>query len=151
MKGCIINNELSISNIFSYIEDIAKYNWLITNIECYPSDEEIARKLDDEYCWIEGKDLLQLLNKEDFQWIWGVFSAFPKNIELKEILKHNSPYADGYKGFWTNPITLQHPLAVTEITAWDGLTILVITKNNEIVNTLIEKHAFAQDLENYTI
>ena len=105
----------------------------------------------DEYCWIEGKDLLQLLNKEDFQWIWGVFSAFPKNIELKEILKHNSPYADGYKGFWTNPITLQHPLAVTEITAWDGLTILVITKNNEIVNTLIEKHAFAQDLENYTI
>lgn len=151
MKGCIINNELSISNIFNYIEDIAKYNWLITNIECYPSDEEIARKLADEYCWIEGKDLFQLLNKEDFQWIWGVFSAFPKNIELKEILKHNSPYADGYKGFWTNPITLQHPLAVTEITAWDGLTILVITKNNEIVNTLIEKHAFAQDLENYTI
>ena len=50
MKGCIINNELSISNIFSYIEDIAKYNWLITNIECYPSDEEIARKLADEYC-----------------------------------------------------------------------------------------------------
>ncbi len=151
MKGCIINNELSISNIFSYIEDIAKYNWLITNIECYPSDEEIARKLADEYCWIEGKDLFQLLNKEDFQWIWGVFSAFPKNIELKEILKYNSPYADGYKAFWTNPITLQHPLAVTEITAWDGLTILVITKNNEIVNTLIEQHAFAQDLEKYNI
>ncbi len=151
MKGCIINNELSISNIFNYIEDIAKYNWLITNIECYPSDEEIARKLADEYCWIEGKDLFQLLNKEDFQWIWGVFSAFPKNIELKEILKYNSPYADGYKAFWTNPITLQHPLAVTEITAWDGLTILVITKNNEIVNTLIEQHAFAQDLEKYNI
>ena len=87
MKGCIINNELSISNIFSYIEDIAKYNWLITNIECYPSDEEIARKLADEYCWIEGKDLLQLLNKEDFQWIWGVFFCFSKKYRTQRNIK----------------------------------------------------------------
>lgn len=55
-----------------------KYNWLIINIECYSLDEDITRFIDNEYCWIEGKELLRLLEKEDLQWIWGVFSEFPK-------------------------------------------------------------------------
>ena len=37
----------------------------------------------------------------------GVFSAFPKEIRLEEVLKYDYPYADGYKGFWENPIALQ--------------------------------------------
>ena len=128
-----------------------KYNWLITNIECYPSDEEIAKTLDNEYCWIAGKDLVQLLDKEEFQWIWGVFSAFPKEIELNEVLKYSYPYADGYTGFWKNPITVQHPLAISEIVAWDGALILVIAKKNEIVNTIMKKNVLAQDLEKYNM
>ncbi len=152
MKGCIIkNDEISIKDICHCIEDVEKYNWLITNIECYPSDEEIAKTLDNEYCWIAGGDLVQLLDKEEFQWIWGVFSAFPKEIELKEVLKYDYPYADGYKGFWENPITVQHPLAISEIVAWDGLIILVISKNNQIVNTIMKKNDFAQDLEIYNM
>lgn len=152
MKGCIIKNDkISIKDIFNCIENVDRYNWLITNMECYPSDKEIVKKLNNEYCWIEGKDLLQLLDKEKFQWIWGVFSAFPKDVERKEVLKYNYPYADGYKGFWKNPITLQHPLAVTEVVAWDGSIILVIAKKNEVVNTFIEKNSFAQDLEEYNM
>lgn len=152
MKGCIIkNNEITIKSICNCIGDVDKYNWLITNIECYPSDEEIIEILDNEYCWIEGKDLLQILDKEEFQWIWGVFSAFPKEIELEEVLKYDYPYADGYKGFWKNPITVQHPLAVSEIVAWDGSIILVIAKKNEVVNALIKENAFAQDLETYNM
>lgn len=152
MKGCIIkNDQISIKDICNCIEDVDKYNWLITNIECYPSDEEIAKTLDNEYCWIAGRDLLQLLDKEEFQWIWGVFSAFPKEIGLKEVLKYNFPYADGYKGFWKNPITVQHPLAISEIVAWDGSIILVIAKKNEIVNTIMKKNVFAQDLAIYNM
>ena len=118
---------------------------------CYPSDEEIAKTLDNEYCWIAGKDLVQLLDKEEFQWIWGVFSAFPKEIELNEVLKYSYPYADGYTGFWKNPITVQHPLAISEIVAWDGALILVIAKKNEIVNTIMKKNVLAQDLEKYNM
>ena len=85
MKGCIIkNDEISIKDICNIIGDVDNYNWLITNIECYPSDEEIVKILDNEYCWIEGKGLLDLLAKEEFQWIWGVFSAFSKEIRLEE-------------------------------------------------------------------
>ena len=89
MKGCIIkNDEISIKDICNIIGDVDNYNWLITNIECYPSDEEIVKILDNEYCWIEGRSLLDLLAKEEFQWIWGVFSAFPKEIRLEEVLKY---------------------------------------------------------------
>lgn len=129
--------------------DVDKYNSLITNIECYPLDEEIAEILDNEYSWSEGKELMRLLEKEDLQWIWGVFSAFSKEVALEKVLGYNYPYADGYKGFWENPITVQHPLAITEIVAWDGSIILVISKSNEIVNTLMKENAFANDLEEY--
>lgn len=65
------NDEISIKDICNIIGDVDNYNWLITNIECYPSDEEIVKILDNEYCWLEGRSLLDLLAKEEFQWIWG--------------------------------------------------------------------------------
>lgn len=43
MQGCIIKNEeISIKDIYAYIENVDEYNWLITNIECYPNDEKIV-------------------------------------------------------------------------------------------------------------
>lgn len=150
MKGCIIKDDnITIIEICNCIEDVDEFNWLITNIECYPLDDEIATILDNEYCWIKGKEMLRLLKKEDFQWTWGVFSAFPKEVMLEEVLEYNYPYADGYKGFWENPITVQHPLAFLEIVVWDGSIILVISERNQIVDNFMKKNAFANDLEQY--
>lgn len=152
MRGCIIkDNEISIKNIYNCIQDVEKYNWLITNVECYPSEEGISKKFADEYCWMRGKDLLQLLYKEDFQWIWGVFSAFSNEVELEEVLKFDFPYADGYTGFWKNPVSIQHPLAKMEIVAWDGSLILVLSRENEIVESIIKNTRGAKDLETYNI
>lgn len=152
MQGCIIKNEeISIKDIYACIENVDEYNWLITNIECYPNDEKIVEILSGEYCWITGKDLLQLLHKEDFQWIWGVFSAFSKEVELNEILNYSLPYADGYTGFWKNPISIQHPLAKLEVVAWDGLVILVISRENRIIETIVKKKTGAKDLEYYNM
>lgn len=150
MKGCIIkNDETSLIEVLDCINDLDKYNCLITNIECYPLDEEISGILHGEYCWLEGKELLRLLEKEDFQWIWGVFSIFPKDVALEEVLGYDYPYADGYKGFWENPIKVQHPLAISEIVAWDGSIILIISKNSEMVNTFMKRSVSAKDLEEY--
>lgn len=150
MKGCIIeNDETSLIEVLNCINDFNKYNCLITNIECYPLDEEISGILDDEYWWIEGKELLRLLKKEDFRWIWGVFSIFHKDVTLEAVLGYDYPYADGYTGFWENPIKVQHPLAISEIVAWDGLIILMISKNDEIVNTFMKRNVYAKDLEEY--
>lgn len=151
MKGCIIkNDEISIKDICNIIGDVDNYNWLITNIECYPSDEEIVKILDNEYCWIEGRSLLDLLAKEEFQWIWGVFSAFPKEIRLEEVLKYDYPYADGYKDLGkSNSIA-------TSISSFRncGLGWFINISNiekSEVVNALIENNTFAQDLEKYNM
>lgn len=152
MKGCIIkNDELSIKDLCKCIGDAEKYNWLITNIECYPSEEELVKKFADEYCWIKGKDLVQLLYREDFQWVWGVFSAFSDEVEFEEVLKYDLPYADGYTGFWKNPVSIQHPLAKMEIVAWDGSLILILSSKNEVVERIMKDNIEAQDLETYNM
>ncbi len=40
------------------------------------SDEEIVKILDNEYCWIEGRSLLDLLAKEEFNGYGGLL-CFP--------------------------------------------------------------------------
>lgn len=91
MKGCIIKRtDASIRYIYEGISDVEKYNWLITDIECYPNDKSIIKILESEYCWISGDELFHLFQKEDFQWIWGVFSAFPYEVQLKEILNYSN-------------------------------------------------------------
>lgn len=150
MKGCIVRStDITIKNIFEDISDIEKYNWLITNIECYPSDKSILKVFENDYCWISGDELSNLFQKEDFQWIWGVFSAFSYEVELKEIFKYKFPFADGYKGFWENPISIQHPFAKMELVVWDGAIILVISEDDKIVESIIRKDNQIEDLEVY--
>lgn len=65
MKGCIINSDkVSLADVFDCINDFEEYNCLITNIECYPLEEEISAIFSDEYCRIEGEKLLRLLKKK---------------------------------------------------------------------------------------
>jgi hypothetical protein len=113
--------------VFSGINMVQKnYNWLITDIVSYPKIKEYEDLFSKEYCWISGEQLTKILEKEDFQWIWGVLSGFDKNIDIKEVLNYSLPYADGYEGFWKNPLSLQHPLASLEIVAWDSSSTLII-------------------------
>ena len=35
-----------------------------------------------------------------------MFSAFSKEVAFEEVLGYNYPYAEGYKGFWENPIAV---------------------------------------------
>mgnify|MGYP000100909306 CR=1 FL=1 len=139
-----------LKSIFLAIENVQKeYNWLITGHECYPQNTEYAKKLSEEYCWITGKELTKMIDDEDFQWIWGVFSAFPKSITKEEVLKSKLPYANGYTGLWKNPVSIQHPLAEIEIVAWDSSMTIIISKNDNIIEKLKENKLWVRDLEEY--
>jgi hypothetical protein len=105
--------------------------------------------LNKEYCWISGEDLTEMINQEDFQWIWAVLSGFDKSIELSEVLKYNLPYADGYSVFWNKPLTLQHPLSGIEIVPWDSSLTLILSKNREVVDTFMNSFPYSQRLEDY--
>ncbi len=120
--------------VFNAIEnEQLKYNWLITDCECYPKDKGINKMFSKEYIWISGEQLTEIISKGDFQFVWGVFSAFSQEVTLEEALRYDLPVADGYKGFWVNNVRIQHPLAEVEIVAWDSALTLLISKDDNLV------------------
>lgn len=131
------------------------YNWLITNIEAYPQkgfkelDEELYNYLNEkDYVFISNSDLLDMLEENDFQWIWGVFSAIPINYSLDEVLKYELPYADENEDIYLdNNFIIQHPLAEIEIVAFDSSGMHIVAKDDSICEMF--KKVFSKAKVNY--
>lgn len=159
-----------ISQVFAAIHGEQKnYNWLITDSECYPKSENLQKLLytrqffihnEDgtflhyerpEYNFLSGEELTAVIQEEDFQWIWGVFSGFDKDIPLDEILTYPLPEADGYGGFWKNPLSLQHPLATVEIVPWDSALTLFLSTRKDLVDRFMAETPGCRDLAEYNL
>ena len=120
------------------------YNWLITDIEAYPQknsyeiDEELYNYLNKkDYVFISNSDLLDILEKNDFQWVWGVFSAIPNIYSLDDILKYDLPYAEDNRDIYLdNNFIIQHPLAKIEIVAFDSSGMHIVSKDKEVCENL---------------
>ena len=135
------------SNVFNAIEnEQLKYNWLITNCECYPQDRSIAELFSKEYLWISGKQLTEIICKENFQFIWGVFSGFSSEVTLEDVLRYDLPFADGYEGFWKDNVGIQHPLAQVELVAWDSSLTLLISKDDSLIQKFRSNFPLSEDL-----
>jgi hypothetical protein len=126
-----------------------KYNWLITDCVCYPIDEKLENLFSQKYIWISGNDLTEIIDKEDFQFVWGVFSGFSSNITLEQVLNYDFPYADGYEGFWIDNVSIQHPLADIEIVAWDSSLTIFISKEEKLVQKFMNGFPLSKDLKNF--
>lgn len=138
-----------LNKIFDGLNNVQKnYNWLVSDCICYIPPSETERLLSQEYCFISGEKLTEIAD-ENFQFVWGVFSGFEKNISEKEIMKYELPYADCYDGFWKNPLSIQHPLASIEIVAWDSDLSLVLSKDKEIVDSFRQSFPLSEDLFSY--
>ena len=139
-----------LSTVFEAIKDAQKnYNWLVTDYECYPKSEDIENLLDREYCWFSGDELSQLVEKEDFQWIWGAFCGFEKDIPLSEILKYPLPTIMDNNQYYKNPVSLQHPLSTVEILPCDSSLLMIISKNKKIIDDYISAFPKTEDLSEY--
>ncbi len=121
------------------------YKWLITYAECYPSDEETARLFENEYVILSGHELTEIIENEDFQWIWGVFSAFDPSVSDYDILKYKLPDSE-HRGYWENPLALQHPLAEMEIAAFDSSYTLILTRDTALPDSFKTFYPDAEDL-----
>ena len=131
------------------------YNWLITDIEAYP--QKTGREIDDElysylnekdYVFISNSKFLDILEKNDFQWIWGVFSAIPVDYSLDDVLKHAFPYAeDNIDIYLDDNFVIQHPLADIEIVAFDASGMHIVSKDIDICNKF--KKVYSNSKENY--
>ena len=98
---------------------------------------------------MSGNKLTSIIKKEDFQWIWGVLSGFEPDISLEDVLKYPLPYADGYEGFWKNPLTMQHPLTSVEIVPLDSSLTLIFSKQKEIIDQFRTHFPLSEDLTLY--
>ena len=135
-----------LKKIFSSMGDFQKnYRWLITDCTCYLDPVLYSAISSDEM----GRELTAIVEREDFQWIWAVLSGFSKEVSLEEVLKYPLPYADGYRGFWKVPLTLQHPLARVELVPWDSSLTLLLGRDKELVDTFRQAFPLSEDLYDY--
>lgn len=142
MKTYIINRGLKyytdmsiiLNPIKNYLQD---YNFLITDIECnHCPDGRIGRiSHQEDYLFISTSELLDIVNANEIQFIWGVFSAIPKHISLDEILKYEFPHSERDYTF-DEIVEMQHPLAEIEIVAFDSSFVEIICKREDIIETI---------------
>ena len=126
-----------------------EYWWLISDIVAYPTKKEYDEMLyKDDYLLITTSELVKMVNDEDFQWIWAVFSVIPIKYSKEEILKYDLPYLQFFDEGQYNPYTdtpkLQHPLAEFELYAEDSSSMFLISDDVELLNK------FKQAYPNYT-
>ena len=126
-----------------------EFNWLITDCICYPDDPKTDAMLSKDYCWISGDELTEIVVQEDFQWIWAVLSAFDKSVALEDILKYDLPRAEDYDGFWSRPVSMQHPLARIEIVPWDSSMTMLFSDDKGIIDSFRATYPYSEDFEAY--
>ena len=116
-----------------------EYWWLISDIEAYPKKEAHRNFLyKEDYILIKTSDLLKILEEDDFQWVWAVFSVISVNYTKEEILKYDLPQLQhidegGYNPYADTP-KLQHPLAEFELYAEDSSSMFLISNNEELLS-----------------
>ncbi len=143
-----------LNKVFKLVGNFQKdYNWLITDCEACPRKaghaERITQSKNGNYAWISGEELTNIVRKDRFQWVWAVLSGFDKCYSKEEVLKYELPFADGYRGFWTADISIQHPLASVELVAWDSSLTLLISKKESLVKAFREAFPLSEDLKEY--
>lgn len=136
MKTYIINRGLEYYTDMSIIlnpikEYLQDYNFLITDIECnHCPDKRINYEKD--YLFISTNEILDIVNANEIQFIWGVFSVIPKHISLEGILKYELPYSEGTHTL-DEIVEIQHPLAEIEIVAFDSSYLEITSKREDII------------------
>ena len=126
--------------------------WLISDIDAYPRKVEYQDFLyKNDYVLIKTSDLLKMLEEDDFQWVWAVFSVIPLNYTEEEILAYELPHLqlidEGEYNPYVDKPKLQHPLAEFELYAEDSSSMFLITDNEELLKRF--KKVYPSFIEKY--
>ena len=91
-----------------------QYLWLISDFEACPRKEKYQELVyNNEYLLMNTNELVNMLEDEDFQWIWAGFSAIPITYSEEDILQFDLPCFWSVEEGMYNPCEdkpkLQHP------------------------------------------
>ena len=152
MKGAVLEKGQS---YYTYLDEIfpalggehLKYNWLITDLECnnYPKGLSWGK----DYIWLSGKELSDIVYKNRVQFIWGILLAFEQSVTLEDVLSYQLPYVRDSGGYWPNPISIAHPKAEIEIVPCDSSLVLLVSKDDILIEKFMDYFPLSEDLERY--
>lgn len=125
------------------------YLWLISDIEAYPTKEEYQDLVQKDYLLMTTSELVEMLEHDDFQWVWAVFSAISPGYTSEEILQFNLPYVQDVEYKSHNPHKgtprLQHPYAEFEIYAVDSSYMFMVSNNEVLINQFKESYPLSKE------
>lgn len=120
--------------------DKSDYLWLISDIDAYPSKLEYEKLITGkQYVILSTRKLVDMLENDDFQWVWAVFSAIPSHCKEEDILNLNFdlPHIESFTEEQYNPYEdepkLQHPYAELEILCSES-GFALISNNDDLIN-----------------
>ncbi|MBQ2968531.1 MAG: hypothetical protein IJE10_10490 [Clostridia bacterium] len=127
-----------------------EYNWLITNQDCYPKDMEMWRFFNNrDYLWISGEELSEIIEQDDFQWVWGMLCGFDQSVSLEQALQHGLPQEADYEHYFEKPLRMQFPFSQTEIVPFDSTYVLFLSRHKEQVESFRKNYPNSTNLAEY--
>lgn len=130
----IVENERSIRFYTSLLDverwleiDLKEFDWHLSDIDGgWPGITDPS--------WITGSGLVEKLKEYDYQFIWGVLSAFPAGSEPR---LNPEPYAEENPGLWRGSPGKQLQEALFEVVCWDSsATLFIGLPENLAVNAM---------------
>ena len=156
MKGALLMTGeeyfTDMKKMFTGVKNPEKYNWLITDFEGDPGSPKTESQLitPQGYSFIKGEELIKLVNRERFQWEWAMLTAFKPTVNLEDILRYELPNTKT-ETFFDERVTMQHPYAEIELTAYDSSMFIYIAKSYTQVKYFREKFPLSVDLKDYNM
>lgn len=133
MPAIFIDSCSQLKNILEKTEDLIPHNWLISYLECYDTaDWEGCEKWKKHSLILTDEELKRDIYLRDMQFIWGVFSAIPREYSQQDIEKYALPDLENSK-YMANHIHPQHPLAFLEVSVWDGAYTYICTRDKNLL------------------
>lgn len=125
------------------------FNWLITDIDsCCQNVELLQEYRQNEYLFLSNDELLDILEQENFQWIWGLFFAIPKKYSKSQILQaiKQIPLLNNSNEIWDCKV-IHHPFAEIEILAEDSSSLQIIAKDDKYADLFYKAYPLAEEIK----
>lgn len=116
------------------------YDWFVSDIET----NYYGNGFTSEDHWITGEALERFITENTVQFIWAVFSAFPKGVRFPV---EAAPTVEDYAGYWSGiEVAPQLKDALFEIAAWDSSATIFIGLPAEAIEHFMRVYPDAKSL-----
>ena len=120
MPAILIESCNEITSILKAMDSSSSHNWLISYLDCLDTENsDGCDKWNNCSLILTDAELKKDIYSGDMSFMWGVFSAIPKEHSQDEIYSYKLPELE-IPDYMANRIVPQHPLAFLEISIWDG-------------------------------